>query len=326
MTLAKNLFHEGTNTICVEVHNNSSTSSDILWDASLAYKPVVANGSYVSTDSIVTLGTSAVTLEACFEAIATASERIACHDFPIRVNEVSAANDVFANEFWKKNDWIELYNNTDVEIELGGLYISNTEDKPMAYKIPVGNFAEGSRIPARGRRVIWADKLEDVAQLHTNFKLSNDDEMLVLVCSSAEFEANNAEYLAAHPEMRGFADALAYNLHEYNQSVGRYPDGGNAIFRMNRPTIGQENAYLSQDDFLGYDQGIVLEGMPSAIEEITVDEERDGRPSFDEWQRRGGVFYDLQGKRIGQPVEGQIVVRGRNPKNRYFSVRNGTTY
>lgn len=314
MTLAKNLFHEGTNTICVEVHNNSSTSSDILWDASLAYKPVVANGSYVSTDSIVTLGTSAVTLEACFEAIATASERIACHDFPIRVNEVSAANDVFANEFWKKNDWIELYNNTDVEIELGGLYISNTEDKPMAYKIPVGNFAEGSRISARGRRVIWADKLEDVSQLHTNFKLSNDDEMLVLVCSSAEFEANNAEYFAAHPEMRGFADALAYNLHEYNQSVGRYPDGGNAIFRMNRPTIGQENAYLSQDDFLGYDQGIVLEGMPSAIEEITVDDERDGRPSFDEWQRRGGVFYDLQGKRIGQPVEGQIVVRGRNPQ------------
>ena len=313
MTLAKKLFHEGSNTICVEVHNNSTTSSDIMWDASLAYLPAVSSGTYVSADSILTLGTSAVNLQACFEALATASERVACHDFPIRVNEVSAANDVYANEFWKKTDWIELYNNTDVEIELGGLYISNTADKPTAYKIPQGTFAEGSRIPARGKRVIWADKLEDVSQLHTNFKLSNDDDMLVLVYSSAEFEANNAAYFTAHPEMKGFADALAYNLHEYNQSVGRYPDGGNAIFLMNRPTIGQENAHLTQDEFLGYDEGIQLEGQPSAIEELTIGGERE-EATFEEWQRRGGVIYDLQGRRIGQPREGQLFVRGKNPQ------------
>ena len=307
MTLNKSLFHEGENTICVEIHNNSTTSSDIYWDASLSYMPAVETGNYVSTDSILTLGSSAMSLTACFEPLSTDAQRIAEHALPIRVNEVGAANDVFVNEYWRKNDWIELYNNTDFDLELGGLYVSNNINKPMAFQIPTGTFADITLIPAHGRLVVWADKLESLSQLHTGFQLSNVDGLKVVVTSSAEFEANNAAYFAAHPEMKNFQDALIYDVHDYNQSVGRYPDGGNAIFRMSRPSIGQVNVHITQDELLRYDEG-VWEGDPSDIGQIAIEGEASDESS------RSAVFYDLLGRRVAKPVDGQLLLRGRYPQ------------
>ncbi len=308
MTLNKSLFKSGSNTICVEVHNNSATSTDIYWDASLAYQQV-SNNSFVSTDSVYTLGTSTVTLQSCFEPIAQLASALA---YPIRVNEVSPANDVYVNEYFKKNDWIELYNNSDVELDVAGLYVSDNADKPTKYQI-AGNFADDTRIPAGGRLVVWADKLEPTVQIHTGFKLGNDKDALVLVYSSEQFEANNASYFASHPEMKGFVDALVYDVCEYNQSVGRYPDGGNALFRMNRPSIDAANLHGIDDLFLGYDKGLNLGGTdgPSGIEELVFDTEE---ATFKDWERRGVLHYDLQGRRVTHPEAGQLILRGKSSK------------
>lgn len=311
MTLKKSLFRAGTNTICVEVHNNSSTSSDIYWDASLSYTKI-SIGDIVSQDSIYTLGTSAAKLMAVFEPLDTKEQRVAAFDFPIKVNEVGAANDVFVNEYWKKNDWIELYNNSDYDLDVAGLYVSDNESKLQKFQIGGGNFTASTVIPAHGRMVIWADKLEAETQLHTGFKLSNDEGSMVLITSSETFEANNAAYFAAHPEMKGYTDVLVYGSHEYNQSVGRYPDGGNAIFCMNRPSIGRENTHVVADRFLGVDKGFASVD-PAAIEMITVDDSR-GAASFEEWTAKGYVFYDVLGKRITKPQPGQVILRSRNPQ------------
>ena len=48
---------------------------------------------------------------------------------PIKVNEVSAGISVYANEFFKRNDWFELYNNTDQELDAAGLYVSDDPGK-----------------------------------------------------------------------------------------------------------------------------------------------------------------------------------------------------
>ena len=307
MTLSRSLFHAGSNTISVEVHNNNTSSSDICWDASLSCVSMASPGTYVSTDSIYTVGSASTTLVACYEPLATDAQRVAALAFPIKVNEVGAANDVYVNEFWKKNDWIELYNNSDMDLDVAGLYVSDNQDKLQKYQIPSASFVASTIIPAHGKLVLWADKLEPETQLHTGFKLSNEEGAMVLVSSSEEFEANNAAYFEAHPEMKGFTDVLVYGTHEYNQSVGRYPDGGNAIYRMYWPSIGKTNRHITQNELLGYDQGY---RSASDIEEIAIDEPVDDIMQ----QERGSVFYDLLGRRIDHPQSGQLVLRRKYPQ------------
>ena len=125
--------------------------------------------------------------------------------------------------------------------------------------------------------------------------------------SSAEFEANNEAYFAAHPEMKNFQDALIYGVHDYNQSVGRYPDGGNAIYLMSRPSIGKANVHITQDVLLRYDEG-VWKGDPSGIGQIAIEGEASDENS------RSAVYYDLLGRRVAKPVDGQLLLRGRYPQ------------
>ena len=58
---------------------------------------------------------------------------------------------------------------------------------------------------------------------------------------------------------RHFADHLVYQAHKGDQTVGRYPDGGNSFYIMNHPTIGQNNALHSYDKFIGTDNGVIIE-------------------------------------------------------------------
>ena len=310
MTLSKSLFHSGKNSICVEVHNNKPESSDIYWDASLQYYKA-AEGSYVSTDSLYTLGSTTTTLVACFEPVSSAEEVASLH-FPVKVNEVGASNDVYVNEYWKKNDWIELYNTTQMDLDLAGLYVSDNADKPEKYQIAATNFSDVTLLPAGGKLVIWADKLETDTQLHTGFKLGNEAGSLVLIRSSELFESNNAAYFAAHPEMHGFADVLVYDVQEYTQSVGRFPDGGKSIYLMTRPTIGDTNRHQQADLYLGEDKGIKFDD-PSGIEELADDSKLDEGLTLEERLARG-TYYDLQGRRVLHPVSGQLLLSGRTHK------------
>jgi hypothetical protein len=88
------------------------------------------------------------------------------------INEVSAGNSVFVNEYYKKNDWVELYNLTSEDIDLEGMYLSDDNKDPMKYRITDGGTETSTIIPANGYKVIWCDKLETISQLHASFKLA----------------------------------------------------------------------------------------------------------------------------------------------------------
>ena len=257
LTLPSGSLRLGENVIAVEVHNTSASSSDIYWTAQLSRQTISAEGgaTFDSSELDIAQLSDGATLTATFERLAD-EELLADIATPIKVNEVSAGNTVFINDHFKKNDWIELYNTTDTDLDAAGLYLSDDLDDPLKYQIPSGTVAN-TIVPANGHLILWADKLESISQLHTPFKLGNTNGQMALVTSSPEFVANNASYFEAHPALKDFADGLAYGMHAGDESVGRYPDGANAFYRMTVPTIERSNTHHSFDAFLGEDKGIM---------------------------------------------------------------------
>lgn len=255
------LLHAGNNVIAIEVHNASSSSwsssSDIYWTAQLIRGTRVENF-WVSTEEsfdLSELPSTDATLTAVYEKLPD-EQLLKSIATPIKINEVSAGNEIFINEYFKKNDWIELYNTTDTDLDVAGLYLSDDIDDPLKYQIPSGTIMN-TIIPAHGHLIVWADKLEPVTQLHSNFKLDNSNGQMALLVSSSDFVNANADFFDAHPTLNDFADGLPYNMHKGDQSVGRYPDGNNDIFLMSRVTIEKPNSLLSYDIQTGVDEGIM---------------------------------------------------------------------
>ena len=144
---------------------------------------------------------------------------------PIRINEVSADNEIFINDSFKKNDWIELYNTTSEPYDAGGMYLTDNISKPHKYTIP-----HGTMIPANGYLVIWCDN-ERGTQLHANFKLSNKETSTIYLTTADD----------------SWRDTLTYSPHQGYQSVGRYPDGNGTVYTLSRPTIGKANSIYMTD-------------------------------------------------------------------------------
>ncbi len=189
---------------------------------------------YLTTDAEYEAPTTGyVTAIAIYKPI-TDEEMLAAGTKPIMVNEVSAANSMYVNDYFKKNDWIELYNTTDKDIDIAGMYISDKEDKPQKYQIPVDDVNINTIVPAHGYKVIWADKLENKGKdIHASFKLEAEGGNVLI----SKYAGDNIDY----------ADTLTYSAHLGTQSFGRFPDGTAETFVMNAPTIGKSNLVISGD-------------------------------------------------------------------------------
>lgn len=196
---------------------------------------------YSTKASISVTGTSAIKLQACFKAL-TDAEKATQGLTPVRINEVSAANGIHVNEYFKRNDWVELYNTTDTPIDIAGMYLSDNEKKPLKYQISKGDSQAATTIPAHGYLIVWCDKLDSQEQLHAPFKLDAEGGSVLLTAAD-----------------ESWSDRLDYTVHQADQTVGRYPDGGHDVFVMNVPTIAQSNistSYLvpvEQTDLTGID-------------------------------------------------------------------------
>ena len=228
----RSVLKKGKNVIAVEVHNCNNTSSDLWFEASVTMKkPREQQGEtdYVSTDAEYILpATGSHNITACYEAY-TQAELLAAGVTPVRINEVSASNNYYVNEYNKRNDWIELYNTTDEDIDLAGMYLSDNLNKPQKYQI-VAQEGVNTVIPAHGYKVVWCDKLDPVSQMHASFKLAAEGGAVVLTSANGEW-----------------ADTLNYCEHTDKQTVGRYPDGGASVYVLGEATIEMSNIISSYD-------------------------------------------------------------------------------
>jgi hypothetical protein len=164
-------------------------------------------------------------IQATYQPIAGKKAQLEAGATPIRINEVGAANDIFINEYFKKNDWVELYNATDEAIDVAGMYLSDNPGNPQKYRISAEGGSASTIIPARGYRIVWCDKLAPLHQLHANFKLDNAD----------------GAYLSLQAEDGAWADEMTYLAQDLWQTYGRYPDGGYHAQLFDRASIGLPN-------------------------------------------------------------------------------------
>ena len=181
------------------------------------------SGRVVSTQTEMNLPSgSSLSLTATFTPL-TNEERLAQGIVPVRINEVSAANGIYVNEYFKRNDWVELYNTTDEDIDVSGMYLSDNLNKPKKFQI-TSNGDASTVIPAHGYLIVWCDKLDTQSQLHASFKLAAEGGDVLLTADD-----------------ESWSDRFTYTEMKSDETAGRYPDGGNHVITMNVPTIAKAN-------------------------------------------------------------------------------------
>lgn len=220
------LLHKGTNVIAVEVHNCNGTSSDLWWDASLSLTKTseATQGVIVSTGVEYEMPEGeSLDLKAVFEPM-TEQERAENGIAPIRINEVSAANSIYVDDYYKKQDWVELYNTTDADIDVEGMFLTDNEEKPTKWKITKGSSQATTIVPAHGFLIVWCDKVVPLRQLHANFKLAAEGGIVRIQSADG-----------------AWSDILRYPPHNGDQTAGRYPNGADSVYVMTVPTIEKSN-------------------------------------------------------------------------------------
>ena len=95
----------------------------------------------------------------------------------VEISEFVASNGSgITDEDGEREDWIEIYNNTNAAVNLSGWYLTDDAANLTQWALPAVN------VPARQYLVVFASgKDRTGATLHTNFKLKSGGEYLALV-------------------------------------------------------------------------------------------------------------------------------------------------
>jgi hypothetical protein len=142
---------------------------------------------------------------------------------PVVINEIMASNSsMLADPQGEFDDWIELHNVTDQEVDLSGWYLSDEPANPRKWVFP-----PGTTIPSSGFLLVWADEDGTATPgLHASFKLSGSGEEIFLS--------------ETDPNLNVLLDSVAFGPQTTDRSYGRAAAEPNR-FEIMDPTPGQPN-------------------------------------------------------------------------------------
>ncbi len=195
------------------------------------------------------------------------------------INEFMASNDATeADQDGEFDDWIELYNNGTVEIDLFGYHLSDDADDLTQWTFP-----SGTTIGPDSYLIIWADNDEEQEGLHTNFKLSAAAESIFLVDGSGT----------------AIVDEVSYVDQTTDISFGRFPNGtGNfqtMVATFNAMNMGTVSTF--ENDL----ETIALKAFPNpAQDEITISSSTELSKVF---------IYNLAGQNISEHLSNQQEIK-----------------
>lgn len=135
------------------------------------------------------------------------------------INEIMALNQGGpVDDNGETEDWIELHNRSNASVDAGGYWLTDNPSNLRKWSLP-----QGTRVPAGGYLVIWADEDSSQGPLHANFKLSAMGETLYLYDSSLLLQ-----------------DELIFAAQIADSSLARIPNGSGPFVRRAH-TIGANN-------------------------------------------------------------------------------------
>lgn len=136
----------------------------------------------------------------------------------LSINELMPSNKAAcADVFGEYDDWIELYNAGDTDVELAGYTLTDDVTEPTKAVLA------GGTVPAHGVALLWAD--DQVQGLdHLPFKLSADGEVAALFAPDGTL-----------------VDSVTFGAATTDQSFARAPDGDGEFVTCATPTCGALN-------------------------------------------------------------------------------------
>ena len=142
------------------------------------------------------------------------------------INELLAINNTInEDDEGDYDDWIEIYNPTDYDISLTGLYLTDDIGQLNKWRFS----GSSSILPSKDYLLVWCDDSDaNDGGLHTNFKLDSDGEEIAIVKSDGAT----------------IIDYISFGVQLADQSYGRIPDGSEH-WSIISPTPGVSNNELS---------------------------------------------------------------------------------
>lgn len=217
------------------------------------------------------------------------------------INEFMAKNESYiTDQDGKYDDWIELYNNSAVPIDISGYYLSDKSDRPDKYQIPEGTIIEG-----HSYLIIWADEDGDQEGLHANFKLSADGEELRMFS----------------PDLVMIQEVI-FGIQEADMSYSRIPNG-TGDFIIKEPTFNRNNESTNSIDINeNLNKGIVIYPNPTDSQiNIFTDFEISGELQIfysNGELLRSMVFYGEATLNVGDYPPGMYFVRIGSVVNKFM--------
>lgn len=217
------------------------------------------------------------------------------------INEVMASNSLsFADGDGDFEDWIEIYNPSDVAVGLSGYGLSDDAEHPFRWVFP------STIIHPRQYMVIWAsgkDRRNLQSELHANFSIS----------------ASGEDILLTHPSGTR-TDLVPATVIPTGISMGRKPDGSDNLVFFKTPSPGQSNKTQGYEGVLEepvfsqkggfYTEGFGLEvstTMPGASIYYTLD---GSVPGDDAPAYSGPITIE---SRLGEPNDISLIPTNDNP-------------
>ena len=141
------------------------------------------------------------------------------------INEFLASNDFCCtDEEGDYDDWVELYNDSNSSIDIGGMFFTDTPNDENPYLIP-NTDSNKTTIPAGGYLILWCDDDQEQGVLHLSKKLKGSGESIILMESDRET----------------IVDSYTYEDQTTDISMGRDPDNLDSWIFYENPSPGLPN-------------------------------------------------------------------------------------
>ena len=181
------------------------------------------------------------------------------------ISEVMASNGTYENgEAW---DWVELHNDGDSAVDLGGWYFSDSKKNPLKWLFP-----EGTKLKAGGYLTVWCtgEKTKTPgkgSEFYTDFAISSGGETLVL----SDSEGNEAGRVKV-PAQYG---NISWGLPEGGGEYGYFETAtrGAKNEKTAYPSRTGEPAILTAGGFYTGSVTVAAEGPEGAVLRYTTDGE-----------------------------------------------------